>query len=205
MAALTKLTRRCLLLRGRVFEDRPVFLGIVGAPGSGKSTMTDALHDALPEWGVIQMDGFHLSNEVLLGLGRRDRKGSPDTFDVAGFVNTLRRAHTESGIVYAPRFRREIEEPIASSLAINTRAPGVIVEGNYLLLETGGWGGVAPLLDEIWYVDTPTDECRRRLIERASITYGAVAGPKWVDTVDEPNAALVRATADRASLRTTLD
>lgn len=205
MAALTKLTRRCLLLRGRVPDDRPVFLGIVGEPGSGKSTMTEALHNALPEWGVIQMDGFHLSNEVLIGLGRRDRKGSPDTFDVSGFVNTLQRAHRESGIVYAPRFRREIEEPIASSLAINTRAPGVIVEGNYLLLETGGWEGVAPLLDEIWYVDTPSEESYRRLMERATMTYGPVDGPKWVDAVDEPNAALVRTTADRASLRITLD
>ena len=167
--------------------------------------MADALHGALPEWSVLQMDGFHLSNEVLISLGRRDRKGAPDTFDVGGFVATLLRAHTETGIVYAPRFRREIEEPIASSLALNTRATGVIVEGNYLLMESGGWERVAPLLDEIWYVDTPVDECRARLAARASVTYGPIDGPKWVDNVDEPNAALVRATADRASLRTTLD
>ena len=167
--------------------------------------MAEALHAALPDWGVIQMDGFHLSNQVLLDLGRRDRKGSPDTFDVGGFVNTLQRAHTESGIVYAPRFRREIEEPIASSLAINTRSPGIIVEGNYLLLQTDGWEAVAPLLDEIWYVDTPPDLCRKRLVERASMTYGPVDGPKWVDSVDGPNAALVRATSDRATLRITLD
>lgn len=167
--------------------------------------MTEALRGALPEWGVIQMDGFHLSNEVLAALGRRDRKGSPDTFDVAGFVALLQRAHTETGVVYAPRFRREIEEPIASSLAVNTRGPGVIVEGNYLLMQTGGWEAVAPLLDEVWYVDTSPDECRERLIARASVTYGPIDGPKWVDAVDEPNAALVRATAERASLRTTLD
>ena len=167
--------------------------------------MTEALHGALPEWGVIQMDGFHFSNEVLHALGRRDRKGAPDTFDVGGFVALLQRAHTETGVVYAPRFRREIEEPIASSLPVNTRSPGVFVEGNYLLMQSGGWEAVAPLLDEIWYVDTPPEQCRERLIARASVTYGPIDGPKWVDTVDEPNAALVRATADLASLRATLD
>lgn len=167
--------------------------------------MAEALHGALPEWPVIEQDGFHLSNDLLLTLRRRDRKGAPDTFDVEGFVALLQRVHIETGTVYAPRFRREIEEPIASSMAVNTRAPGVIVEGNYLLANSGGWERVLPLLDEVWYLDTPSEECRRRLIERASITYGPIDGPKWVAKVDEPNAALVRTTAHRASLRTILD
>jgi pantothenate kinase len=192
-------------VRSRVPLGRPVMLGIVGPPGSGKSTLTEALLGALTSWSLVQMDGFHLSNEVLLSLGRRDRKGAPDTFDVGGFVSLLSRVRVETGIVYGPRFRREIEEPIAGSLAIDCSAVGVVVEGNYLLHDSHGWSAIAPLLDEIWYVDTPSAECRARLVERASITYGPVDGPAWVDNVDEPNAALVRACRMRADHRVTLE
>jgi pantothenate kinase len=194
-----------LALRGQIPLGRPVMLGIVGPPGSGKSTLTEALLSALTNWSLVQMDGFHLSNEVLLALGRRDRKGAPDTFDVGGFVSLLDRVRTESGVVYGPRFRREIEEPIAGSIAIDCATPGVLVEGNYLLHDAYGWSAVAPMLDAVWYVDTPSDECRLRLVERASVTYGPVDGPAWVANVDEPNAALVRACRMRADHRVTLE
>lgn len=181
-------------------------LGIVGPPGSGKSTLTTALHSVLTDWSVIEMDGFHLANDVLVTLGRRDRKGSPDTFDIDGFVSVLHRcASTAGGVVFAPRFRREIEEPIAGSLAIRGDSPGIVIEGNYLLLDSGGWDQVAPLLDETWYLDTSVEECRARLLARATQTYGPVDGPRWVDTVDEPNAVLVRPSASRASRRLVVD
>jgi pantothenate kinase len=205
VATIDELVALAGSLRERVPVTRPVMLGIIGPPGSGKSTMTEALIGALSNWSLIQMDGYHLSNAVLLALGRRDRKGSPDTFDVSGFVSLLDRVRKESGIVYAPRFRREIEEPIAGSLAIDCGSVGVVIEGNYLLHNDHGWSAVAPLLDEIWYVDTSPEECRSRLVARASVTYGPVDGPAWVDNVDEPNAALVRACRMRADYRLTLE
>lgn len=178
-------------------------LGIVGPPGSGKSTLADAIVRELTTWSLVQMDGYHLANDVLVELGRRDRKGAPDTFDVGGFVALLQRVRRnsrgiESPIVYAPLFHREIEEPIAGSMAVHPQAPGIVIEGNYLLLDHGGWERVAPLLHEVWYVDTPPDVCRERLITRASKTYGPIDGPKWVDRVDEPNAMLIRGCRDRA-------
>ena len=199
MASVPDLVALAQALRARVGAPRPVMLGVVGPPGSGKSTLADAITRALTTWSVVQMDGYHLSNEVLLALGRRQRKGAPDTFDVGGFVALLQRVRTDSEVIYAPRFRREIEEPVAGSLVVDPQAPGIVVEGNYLLLDSGGWERVAALLDEVWYVDTPVEECRARLITRASLTYGPVDGPKWVDTVDEANAALVRACRPRAT------
>ena len=61
-------------------------LGITGAPGAGKSTVAEQLVTALgPNTAVlVPMDGFHLANEVLIDLGRRDRKGAHDTFDDGG-------------------------------------------------------------------------------------------------------------------------
>ena len=206
MSSLDELVASALALRSSNAAARPVMLGIVGPPGSGKSTLTAALRSELTDWSVIEMDGFHLANEVLMTLGRRDRKGAPDTFDVDGFVSLLGRcADRGEQVIYGPRFVREIEEPIAGSLAIRPDSPGIIVEGNYLLLDSGGWERVGPLLDATWYVNTSPKECRTRLVARAAQTYGPVDGPRWVDTVDEPNAARVRATACRASRRVTLD
>ena len=203
MASLAELVATATELAAQ----RRVILGIVGPPGAGKSTVTRALHGALSTWDLVEMDGYHLANDVLLGLGRRHRKGAPDTFDVDGFVALLGRVRdAHDPVVYAPRFRREIEEPVANALPVRAGSPGVIVEGNYLLHDALGWNRVRPLLDAVWYIDTPPDVCRHRLLERAQVTYStAEAAAKWVDTVDEPNAALVRASRDRADLLVTLD
>jgi energy-coupling factor transporter ATP-binding protein EcfA2 len=63
-------------------------LGIAGAPGGGKSTLADALVEALgPDTArLVGMDGFHLAQSELERLGKADRKGAPDTFDAAGYT-----------------------------------------------------------------------------------------------------------------------
>jgi pantothenate kinase len=87
-------------------------LGIVGPPGAGKSTLSAAL---LAAYGtavqVVPMDGFHLANSELTRLGRRGRKGAPDTFDAAGYVNLLeriKRQRLREELIYAPEYRREL-------------------------------------------------------------------------------------------------
>src|SRR6186713_949172 len=88
-------------------------LGIAGPPGGGKSTVARAVVAELGELArLVPMDGFHLSQAELVRLGRRDRMGAPDTFDAAGYATLLKRLHGDESVVYAPEFRREIEEPI---------------------------------------------------------------------------------------------
>lgn len=177
-------------------------LGLVGAPGSGKSTLAQALLDALPPGRaqVVPMDGFHLANVELRRLGRADRKGAPDTFDSAGYVALLRRLREQGEeIVYAPEFRREIEEPVAGAIAVLPQTQLVITEGNYLLLDEGAWAGAAPLLDEVWYVDVD-DELRRERLVRRHEQFGRSrdAAIAWVENTDEPNARRIAATRSRA-------
>ncbi len=180
-----------------------VLLGLVGPPGAGKSTLAAALQAGSPSVAqVVPMDGFHLADVELERLGRRDRKGAPDTFDAAGYVALLRRllAQSDDEVVYAPAFRREIEEPIANAIPVFARTQLVITEGNYLLLDEGPWADVKGLLDEVWYVDIPDDVRVHRLTRRHE-QFGRTAADAaaWVESTDEPNARLIEASRARAS------
>ncbi len=179
-------------------------LGLVGAPGAGKSTLALALLHAVgaDRAQVVPMDGFHLANVELQRLGRADRKGAPDTFDSAGYVallQRLREQRPDGDIVYAPEFRREIEEPIAGAIAVLPSTQLVITEGNYLLHDVGPWAGAAAMLDEVWYVDIDDAVREQRLVQRhQQFGRSAEAARDWVASTDAPNARLIAATRARA-------
>ncbi|MFC6014841.1 nucleoside/nucleotide kinase family protein [Plantactinospora solaniradicis] len=178
-------------------------LGITGAPGAGKSTLAGLIVAALGELAeLVPMDGFHLAENELHRLGRHARKGALDTFDGAGFVALLRRLRAAGpGTVYAPEFRRELEEPIAGAIPVPPSVPLVVVEGNYLLVPGEPWGEVRELLDEVWYLDLDETERLRRLTDR-HIAFGrepAEAAARARGT-DQRNAELIAETVGRADL-----
>ncbi|MDJ1137988.1 nucleoside/nucleotide kinase family protein [Streptomyces iconiensis] len=196
-----------LLARARALRDRAgrAVLGITGAPGAGKSTLAAALAAQLgPHVGQLPMDGFHLSNEVLTALGRRERKGAPDTFDAAGYAALLSRLREAGGmgeVLYAPRFHRELEESFAAEIALGPEIALVVTEGNYLLLPGDPWARVRPLLDEVWYVE-PDEKLRlRRLVDR-HIAYGKTRqeATAWAHGTDQRNAALIARTRETADV-----
>lgn len=179
-------------------------LGIAGTPGSGKSTLAAAVVGALGGRAVlVGMDGFHLANEELVRLGRRDRKGAPDTFDVHGYtamLATLRQQH--DGVRYAPRFDRSIETSVGSAVPVGATVPLVVTEGNYLLLQRDGWDRVRELLDESWFLDIPGELRHARLIERrVAGGYTGADVDEWVRVVDEPNARMIEDESAAPDLR----
>src|SRR3954452_21661422 len=184
--------------RALVVPGQRRILGIAGPPGGGKSTVARTVVAALGDVArLVPMDGFHLAQAELVRLGRRDRMGAPDTFDSAGYAALLQRLRGEEPVVYAPEFRREIEEPIAGAIAVPRSVPLVVTEGNYLLL----WPQIKPLLDETWYVQTDEELRVQRLIQR-HIQFGKTPeyARAWVMRSDERNAERVAATAHAADV-----
>jgi pantothenate kinase len=172
-------------------------LGITGAPGAGKSTLAAEVVAAVgPQAVVVPMDGFHLAQSELERIGRADRKGAPDTFDADGFVALLTRLRDPARTVYAPEYRRDLRNAVAGAVAVPPQVRLVVVEGNYLLLDDHGFGPVADLLDESWFL-APDDVLRRsRLVARhEAFGKSPEAARAWSHGPDEGNARLVAATA----------
>jgi pantothenate kinase len=177
-------------------------IGIVGKPGAGKSTVVEEIQKIFDshDVSVIPMDGFHLSNEELILLGRRDRKGAPDTFDVRGFTSLLNEVKLNHQIDHRfPIFHREIEASRENEGLVPKESKVVVIEGNYLFSTEHNWEGVFPLLDHTWFIEIDDEVRIERLIAR-HIRYGKTPedAENWSKGSDEANARFIELTAHRA-------
>ena len=166
-------------------------LGIAGAPGAGKSTLTALLAERLPAGSC-----------ALERLDRLARKGAPDTFDAAGYVALLQRLRTarpQDAPVWAPMFERDLEQPLAGAIEVSGEVPLVVTEGNYLLAREGSFAQVGSMLDARWFVEVPESLRHERLIARHErFGKSPAAARDWALGPDEDNARLVAQTRDRA-------
>jgi pantothenate kinase len=188
---------------------RRVVVGVAGPPGAGKTSLVlDLLTAARGRPRLagrvahVPMDGFHLTNAELDRLGRRHRKGAPDTFDAGAYAAVLAAVRDPARrVVTAPSFDHAVGEPVPDALAVPPTADLVLTEGNYLLLGDGPWARVRSLLDEVWFCALPDDVRRDRLVAR-HVAAGREAGDavEWVHRSDEANALLVAAGAAAADL-----
>lgn len=193
-----EITQAMAALRSRVMPGTRTILGIAGAPGSGKSTFAAWIQEQFAPGTsvVVPMDGFHLGNAVIEGTPLRQRKGAIDTFDGGGYLSLLRRlAARDEAVVYAPEFRRTLDEPVAASIAVPADVPLVITEGNYLLADQEPWKEVRAQLDEVWFLETPPALRLQRLVDRhVSFGMDREAAQAWATGPDEANAVLIQAT-----------
>lgn len=190
---------------------RPLMVALAGPPGAGKSTLAASLVHDLEGAGIsvalVPMDGFHLADAELRRLGRADRKGAPDTFDVDGLVSLLQRIRGgPAATVWAPVFDRDAEAAIAGSIAVEPGVGVVVVEGNYLLLDEGPWTGVADLFDLRAYLQPTDDRARVTWLIARHVAHGRTADDarEWVMRSDEANARIVEPTAAMADLRVSI-
>jgi len=195
-------------LWARAASASRVIVGLCGAPGAGKSTLAGLLveelnRDAPGSAVAVPMDGFHLAASVIAADERAGRRGAPDTFDPDGYAALLGRLRQRrEDVVYAPEYRRELEDPVAGAIAVPRGCPVIVTEGNYLLHPDPAWRRVRDQLDEVWFVEAPSEELRvRRLIERHE-RFGKDPdhARRHAFGSDERNAALVATHRDGADV-----
>ena len=150
-------------------EIKRLFVAIAGAPASGKSTISVKLNEDINNRGhsckVLQMDGYHYDDVILNAKNLLPYKGAPETFDVAGLKNTLYRLQNEEEVI-VPVFDRSLELSRSSAYIIPKETKIVLVEGNYLLLNSYPWRELHQHYHYTILLDCNEKTLEQRLIER---------------------------------------
>ena len=195
-------------------RERRFILGIAGPPAAGKSTLAEALREALNRRGgpgggggeiaaIAALDGHHYDDRVLLARGHRPRKGAPFTFDAAGYAAMLDRLAAPSREAVAiPVFDRDLELSRSAAAVVEPHHRIVITEGNYLLLDDDRWRPARARLDFTVFLDVSPEELRRRLMARwLGHGYGPEAAKEKTEANDLVNARLVANASVEPDLR----
>ncbi|TDT77093.1 AAA domain-containing protein [Litoreibacter halocynthiae] len=187
------------LINGLPTKSRRHLIAVAGPPASGKSTLAEQLADILPDAAVVPMDGFHLDNDVLSERGLLGRKGAPQTFDALGFVDLVK-ALREPATVSYPTFDRIRDCVVPDGGEVKADCKTVIVEGNYLLLDSAPWNQLHKLWDVGIFLDVPPEMLRERLLQRwRDHGYSEAEALTKAELNDLPNAQVVMQSAVNAT------
>ncbi len=198
------------LIANRVHDSKRHLVAIAGPPGAGKSTLADDLLTAISGSGescaVVPMDGFHLDNAILKAKGLLDKKGAPETFDAWGFVHQIKRLSTGEDDVYVPVFDRDRDLAVAGAACIDANANIILVEGNYLFLNSAPWDQLGAYWHTSLFIDPGMPVIEQRLKQRW-LDQGLTLEQSntRVQANDIPNAKTVLQHSDSASTDVIID
>lgn len=162
--------------------QRRWIVGIAGLPGSGKSTIAQALATAVnqaagaPVAMALGMDGFHLTRAQLRAFPDPEtallRRGAPWTFDPQGLAQRLAvlRSQPMQTLTW-PGFEHGVGDPVADALQVPPSVRLVLLEGLYLLHDDHGWN-LRGAMDACWFLDVPRDVAMARLAARHQAAWG---------------------------------
>lgn len=113
----------------------PFIIGIAGSVAVGKSTTARILKELLARWpsspqvDLVTTDGFLLPNEELRKRGLMERKGFPESYDVAAILKFLTAIKAGGGKVDAPLYSHLTYDVLEGDVKTIDRPDILIFEG----------------------------------------------------------------------------
>ena len=161
MASTDDIAKVAALIPSR--GDDPVFVGIDGVDGAGKTTFGDALADAVARPVVrISVDDFHHVAEVRYDRGRDSANGFwRDAFDYERLIADVFRPLRESRRYRAVAHDRASDQPLDPPWL--TAPPGAVAIVDGLFLQRTELAGQ---FDLVVYLDVPFEVAATRLHAR---------------------------------------
>ncbi|CAA6814850.1 MAG: Fructokinase (EC [uncultured Thiotrichaceae bacterium] len=161
-----------IVTKAQASANKRYIVAIAGPPASGKSTLAEQLSLLInqqagqPLSEVIPMDGFHYDNDWLDQHQLRPRKGAEQTFDSQGFVDKVKQLSLANKPVSIPLFDRDKDAVVPDARTIAPQQRILLIEGNYLLLNTKPWSTVHALYDYSILLNPGIGILEERLVQR---------------------------------------
>ncbi len=156
----------------------PFIIAIAGSVAVGKSTTARVLKALLQRWpntpkvDLVTTDGFLLPNAELMREGLMERKGFPESYDLASLLAFLRDIKAGKGHVTAPVYSH-LSYDIVPGEMISIDRPDIVILEGLNVLQTSRLprdGRVVPFVSDFFdfsvYLDADEAAVRRWYVER---------------------------------------
>ncbi len=156
----------------------PFIIGVAGSVAVGKSTTARILQALLQRWpsspkvDLVTTDGFLYPNKVLAERGLMERKGFPESYDRARFVEFLSDIKSGHRNVSVPVYSHLVYDVVPGSEVVIDRPDILIVEGLNILQPGELPKSGKPILfasdfiDFSVYIDADTEDLEAWFMER---------------------------------------
>lgn len=156
----------------------PFIIGIAGSVAVGKSTTARILKELLARWpsspkvDLITTDGFLLPNSRLSELGLMERKGFPESYDVAAILRFLSSIKAGQERVHAPVYSHLYYDVVPGGTVTVDRPDILIFEGINVLQsrDLPADGHAVPFVSDFFdfsiYIDADEGDIGKWYVER---------------------------------------